>query len=313
MADRSKFFRVAVEGATTDGRVIERSLIEEMAATYNPATYGARVNMEHIRGFSPEPPFNAYGDVLAVKAEEVTIELAGKQVKRLALFAQIAPTDELVKLNTAKQKLYTSIEINPNFAATGKAYLMGLAVTDSPASLGTELLAFAAGGTAEAAHVKAALDARKMAPGNLFTAAAETFSLELEAAPGAPGALVSAAEVTLSGLIAGVMQKLTGAPAVTTAVAATSPVAATAPALAAPSPGGQGGDFAAFAAQITGLIAAQGQAFATGFDQIRAADQAAFNVLKGEVTGLKAIADGTAKHSGRPVSTGAPAIVQTDC
>ena len=31
---RSKLFRVAVEGATTDGREIQRSWIEDMAATY---------------------------------------------------------------------------------------------------------------------------------------------------------------------------------------------------------------------------------------------------------------------------------------
>ena len=30
---RSKWFRVAVEGATTDGRQIERSWIEDIAAT----------------------------------------------------------------------------------------------------------------------------------------------------------------------------------------------------------------------------------------------------------------------------------------
>ena len=47
---KSRFFRVAVEGATTDGRTIEANWLEEMAASYNPATYAARVNLEHIRG-----------------------------------------------------------------------------------------------------------------------------------------------------------------------------------------------------------------------------------------------------------------------
>ncbi|MBV8972708.1 MAG: GPO family capsid scaffolding protein, partial [Sphingomonadaceae bacterium] len=50
MADNSKFFRVAVEGGTSDGRVISRDWIEQMAATYNPATYGARISCEHIKG-----------------------------------------------------------------------------------------------------------------------------------------------------------------------------------------------------------------------------------------------------------------------
>jgi len=83
---KTKFFRVAVEGATTDGRVIERAWIQDMGGNYNPATYGARINMEHIRGFSDQPPFCAYGDILATKAEEIDIEINGAPVKRLALF-----------------------------------------------------------------------------------------------------------------------------------------------------------------------------------------------------------------------------------
>lgn len=42
----------------------------------------------------------------------------------------------------AGQKVYTSMEIRPNFSNTGKCYLIGLAVTDDPASLGTEYLEF---------------------------------------------------------------------------------------------------------------------------------------------------------------------------
>ena len=38
MASKSKFFRVATEGATTDGRKIERKGIEQMAKNFNRAT-----------------------------------------------------------------------------------------------------------------------------------------------------------------------------------------------------------------------------------------------------------------------------------
>lgn len=163
---RSKFFRVAVEGATTDGRVIERQHITDIAASYDPQLYGARIWVEHMRSLMPDGPFKAFGDVLAVKAEEV--EVGG--VKKLALFAQIEPTDALVAMvNNDKQKLYTSIEIAPKFADTGKAYLQGLAVTDTPASLGTEMLAFAA------QHPESSpLAHRKQSPENLFTAMEET-------------------------------------------------------------------------------------------------------------------------------------------
>ena len=63
----SKFFRVAVEGATSDGRVIDRAMLEQIAASYDPNVYGARVNIEHMRGYSPNSDFRAYGDVTAVK------------------------------------------------------------------------------------------------------------------------------------------------------------------------------------------------------------------------------------------------------
>ncbi|MBH9536940.1 GPO family capsid scaffolding protein [Novosphingopyxis sp. YJ-S2-01] len=145
MAKRSKFFCIAVEGATCDGRTLDAGALQEMADSYDPKTYSARVNMEHIRGFSAEPPFNAYGDVVALETREVELQLGGKTEKKLGLFAQVDALDNLVAVQAKGQKLYSSIELNPNFASTGKAYLQGLAVTDSPASLGTEIMTFAAG------------------------------------------------------------------------------------------------------------------------------------------------------------------------
>jgi hypothetical protein len=169
-AAQSKFFRIAVEGATTDGRTIQRAWIEQMAANYNPQRYGARVNLEHIRGILPDSPFKAYGDIVALEAREETGEFAG----RLGLYARISPTPELVALTKARQKIYTSCEIDPSFADTKAAYLIGLAITDSPASLGTEVLSFAAQNPAASPFA-----ARKLSPANLFTAAAETV-IELE-------------------------------------------------------------------------------------------------------------------------------------
>lgn len=168
MGKVSKFFRVAVEGATVDGRKIEKSWIRDMAATFNPATYGVRVNMEHIRGVTADGPFKAYGDVRAVKAEEIELEIAGKKERKLALFAQLEPTEELVAYNQKSQKIYTSVEIQPDFAGSGKAALVGLAVTDSPASLGTDVLQFAAG-----QGDKNFLASRKQDPGNYISEAIE--------------------------------------------------------------------------------------------------------------------------------------------
>ncbi|SFQ38456.1 Phage capsid scaffolding protein (GPO) serine peptidase [Pseudomonas sp. NFPP07] len=97
--------------------------------------------------------------MLACKAEAVEIN----DEKKLALFAQLEPNEALLALNKQGQKVYTSVEINPSFADTGKAYLVGLAITDTPASLGTEALQFSA--------KHGTLANRKQDKDNLFTAA----------------------------------------------------------------------------------------------------------------------------------------------
>ncbi|MCX8962716.1 GPO family capsid scaffolding protein [Erwinia psidii] len=165
MATKAKRFRIAVEGATTDGREISRDWISQMAKSYDPAMYGARVNMEHIRGYAADSTFRRFGDVTAVEAEEIT---DGPLKGKLALYGWIDPTPDLVELTRARQKIYTSVEVNPKFADTGEAYLIGLAVTDDPASLGTEILSFSATASVNP------LASRKQHKGNLFTAAEET-------------------------------------------------------------------------------------------------------------------------------------------
>lgn len=172
----SKFFRVATEGATTDGRKIDRSTIEQIAKTFNPATYGARVWLEHIRGIMPDGSFRAYGDVLAVKAEEVDTDTG----KKMALFAQIDPTPDLIAMTKARQKIYTSLEINTDFADSGQAYLIGLGVTDSPASLGTEILMFSANQGKASPFLS-----RKQSPDNLYSEAVET-ALAFDTLPADP-------------------------------------------------------------------------------------------------------------------------------
>jgi len=165
-----KWFTVATEGQTTDGRVIERAWLKEIADTYNRNNYGARIWLEHIRGILPDSPFKAYGDVLAVRAQE-------NKDGKLELHAQIDPTPELLAMTKARQKIYTSVEIQPNFAETGKCGLVGLAITDSPASLGTSILEFSAQNPAASP-----LAARKQHPNNLFSCALET-PLDFSEAP----------------------------------------------------------------------------------------------------------------------------------
>lgn len=170
----SKWFRIGVAGDTCDGRDISEQDIQDMADGFDPRVYGCRINLEHIRGIYPDSPFCRYGDVVEVKAEVIDDDSAlnGK----LALFGKIAPLDNLLALLAKGQKVYTSMEIRPNFANTGKCGLIGLAVTDDPASLGTEYLQFCSRAQQNP------LAGKKDQPGDLFSVA--TFAaLEFEDQP----------------------------------------------------------------------------------------------------------------------------------
>ena len=122
---------IATEGPTVDGRKITGEWIEQMAASYDPKEYTALIWPEHRR-------FYGYGEnwgkVTELKAEE--------KDGKLRLFAKLEPNDYMLEANRKKQKLFTSIEPNPDYKGEGRCYLMGLAATDSPASTGTSLLQF---------------------------------------------------------------------------------------------------------------------------------------------------------------------------
>lgn len=163
----SKWFRIGMEGDTCDGREIDANDIQQMGSSYNPKVYGARINLEHIKGILPDSDFRRYGDVIELKAEQIDDPDEPRLHGKWALYAKLSPTAELVAMIGKSQKVYTSMEIGRNFAKTGSSYLIGLAVTDDPASLGTEMLAF----SRTAQHNP--LAARKADPANVFTAAIE--------------------------------------------------------------------------------------------------------------------------------------------
>ena len=249
--------------------------------------------MEHIRGFSPEAPFNAYGSVVALKTEEISLDIGGKAESRLALFAQVDALDPLIQLNRAGQKLYTSIEIAPNFANTGKAYLVGLAVTDSPASLGTEMLQFSA-----QQGDKSPLANRKQDAANLFSAAEET-AIELD-----EGGTTNADPTGIFASIKGLLDRFTpggagGQPPVQPPAAVTPPAAPEA---------SQGGDLVALGAAL-GQIAAAVQEQGTASRDQFAALTAELNTLKTKVD-TAPVSPFTPRA---PATGGNAAAVRTDC
>ncbi|OTA17205.1 phage capsid scaffolding protein [Xenorhabdus beddingii] len=122
---------IAMEGDTVDGRVMEPKWILDAAELYDPQLYTALIWPEHERWTG------TMGEVLAVKAERGDDGL-------LRLYAQLRPNHRLLDANRDGQLLFTSVEftIDGNFRGTGKTYLEGLAVTSSPASVGTTRLQF---------------------------------------------------------------------------------------------------------------------------------------------------------------------------
>ena len=125
--------RVATSGTTADGREILPQELRDIAETYKPSKYTAVIWCDHERWSG------SHGTVFAVRLLEEGEDLEPGQI---ALEAQLKPNDRLLQLNDQGQKLFSSIEITPNFAGSGKAYLTGLGVTDEPASLGTQELYF---------------------------------------------------------------------------------------------------------------------------------------------------------------------------
>ncbi|AUI86598.1 phage capsid protein [Vibrio azureus] len=122
---------IATEGPTVDGRKITREWLTQMAESYSLDEYPALIWPEHRRfyGFGEN-----WGKVVELKAEE--------KDGKMRLFAKLEPNDFMLEANRKKQKLFTSIEPNPDYKGEGRCYLMGLAATDSPASTGTSLLQF---------------------------------------------------------------------------------------------------------------------------------------------------------------------------
>ncbi|WP_372942914.1 GPO family capsid scaffolding protein [Shewanella sp.] len=137
MGKQTGWVIAATEGATVDGRTITKQWIEDMAAQYSVDEYTALIWPEHFR--SSWAPFEGknWGTVDEVKA-------ATKDGK-LRLFVKLTANDYLLAANADGQKLFMSIEPNIDYKSTGKAYLQGIAVTDSPASTGTTRLKFSVG------------------------------------------------------------------------------------------------------------------------------------------------------------------------
>lgn len=126
---------ICTSGPAVDGRTVEPQWLRDAAETYNRNTYTAMLWPHHPQHDITERNFTYnLGEVDALKVEEIE----GKT----KLYAQLIPNQFLIEANNLGQKLFTSAEFIPDFAESGKDYLFGLAVTDIPASIGTDKLVF---------------------------------------------------------------------------------------------------------------------------------------------------------------------------
>lgn len=124
MGLQTEWYRIGKSGPTVDGRVIKEEWLDDAAKTYDAKNkFTARIWPDHNR-------YVNYGKVLGVRV--VNNEEGGKD-----LYAQLEPNAYYQSDVRYGQKVHFSMEITPDFAKTGKAYLTGLGATDDPASLGT--------------------------------------------------------------------------------------------------------------------------------------------------------------------------------
>ncbi|EKJ7333666.1 GPO family capsid scaffolding protein [Klebsiella pneumoniae] len=172
-ATTRKKFKVMTSGTTVDGRNVTRAQLHAMAAAYNPAVYGARVNIEHYLSPFPDSVFSAMGDVVSLSAEDIN---EGPLAGEAHLFAEIEPAQRMKDMIADGKKIYSSIEMHPNFPLTKGPYLIGLAMTDTPASLGTDKLKFTAEKRAEIMRFSS-----QDAEVTLFTTSFEAEMIELAA------------------------------------------------------------------------------------------------------------------------------------
>ncbi|MGA6086571.1 MULTISPECIES: GPO family capsid scaffolding protein [unclassified Providencia] len=134
---------VCTEGGTLNGFAVTRDQIQQMADNYSPQLYAARLNLEHITSLFPDSQWRHFSMVDSVRAIELEDgPLKGKLA--LEITATIDPVKDagLLALNQSGQKIFSSIEFLPdcpNDAAKG-AYLTGVALTDTPAAFGTQVI-----------------------------------------------------------------------------------------------------------------------------------------------------------------------------
>ncbi|CCK75043.1 Phage capsid scaffolding family protein [Oleispira antarctica RB-8] len=121
----TEYLTFATAGATVDGRAIEESWLVEVAESYDTDVYTAMIDADHEMDW-----FGCYGHVNDVR-------LGKNKNGETILEGRISPNIRLIEMNQRGQRTFFSISLEEDFQGKGKHYLFRLALTDSPASIGT--------------------------------------------------------------------------------------------------------------------------------------------------------------------------------
>jgi len=133
---KTEWNRIGRSGPTVDGRNIDPAALEQAAKNYKKELFTALIWPEHERWYN----MGTVEELRTAKHEGGGVDL----------FAIIAPNEYYQSINNAGQKLFTSMELMPNFRKSGEVYLTGLAATDSPASTSTSEMRFSSINNADA-------------------------------------------------------------------------------------------------------------------------------------------------------------------
>jgi hypothetical protein len=130
---KTKPFLLATAGSTVDGRSIDDAMLEQMVSSYDPKTYGARLNIEHVRSAMPDAP----------SAPATCSKSIGSWISRQAQGARRCARDEAdePRSSTCRAKAIPRSRSSPTSLARALP-MMGCALTDSPASIATQRLQF---------------------------------------------------------------------------------------------------------------------------------------------------------------------------
>lgn len=164
-----QWYTIATAGPTADGRVIEEQWLRDAAETYDPDYYTAVIDSEHELEW-----YGCFGHVTELRL--------GTKFGRVSLEAKVNANRRLLAMNAEDQRLFPSIWPAENFSDTGMTYLYRLAMTNSPASIGTDMMKFSTQGNGgqtpvfSVDHVQKKLGKPESQPGTGAAPAEPTFT-----------------------------------------------------------------------------------------------------------------------------------------